>query len=180
MKVSRRSMIAGGLVGALAVPTLAGLPRWRWQHGSHTGLVHDASLAAGQRFADAGAAAGTPSLAVEGDMVRFARALVEARPALIAGVTRHADALMIADVAAEAGYVPAAQLRGDAAGCTGNACDSGFVALTRMAVGAGSLWAEAFGAWAANPQGSTMPHAAAPSLFANREIALGWLLVPRA
>lgn len=181
MKVSRRTMIAGGLAGALAVPTVAGLARWRWQHGSHTGLVHDAGLAAGQRFAQAGEAAGRPSMAVEGDTIRFARALVETRPALIAGVTRHADALLIADVATEAGYMLAAELMGDARGCSGNSCDSGFIALTRMAVGAGSLWAEAFGAWAANPQASAIPEPveASSGWFASKDMALGWLLVPR-
>jgi hypothetical protein len=181
MKVTRRTMIAGGVAGALAVPTLAGLARWRWQHGSHTGLVHDAGLAAGLRFSRAGAAAGRPSMAVEGDAVRFARALVESRPALIAGVTRHADALLIGEVAAEAGYVLAAELMGDVRGCSGNSCDSGFVALTRMAVGAGPLWAEAFGAWAANPQVASMPEPAAGSFdpSGDRDRALGWLLVPR-
>ena len=179
MKVSRRNLIAGGLVGALAVPTVAGLARWRWQHGSHTGLVHDDSLAAGRRFAEAGAAAGTPSRMVEGDTIRFARALVETRPALIAGVTRYADALLISEVAAEAGYILAAELRGDAAGCTGNSCDGSFVALTRIMVGAGSMWAETFGAFAANPQGTAMPAPASGGWFTDRESAMGWLLVPR-
>ncbi|HSG54904.1 MAG TPA: hypothetical protein VLA45_05575 [Paracoccaceae bacterium] len=163
----------------MAVPTVAGLARWRWQHGSHTGLVHDASLAAGTRFALAGAAAGRPSVQVHGDTIRFARDLVATRPSLIAGVTRHADALLIAEVAAEAGYVLAAELRGDAKGCTGNSCDGSFVALTRMAVGAGGLWAEAFATWAANPQGTTVPQASSPGWFTDRDLALGWLLVPR-
>jgi hypothetical protein len=180
MKVSRRSMIAGGVVGALAVPTLAGLARWRWQHGSHTGLVHDASLTAGARFAAAGTAAGTDSVEVAGDRVRFARDLVASRPALIAGVTRQADAVMIADVAAEAGYVLAAELRGNMLGCTGNACDSAFVALTRVAVSASGLWADAFGAWAANPQASAAPTLALSAPPADSEIAMGWLLVPKA
>jgi hypothetical protein len=180
MKVSRRTMIAGGLVGALAVPTVAGLARWRWQHGSHTGLVHDASLTAGQRFAAAGAAAGRPSVEVTGDRVRFARDLVTTRPALIAGVTRQADALMIAEVAGEAGYMLAAELRGNMLGCVGNACDGAFVALTRVAVGANGLWADAFASWAANPQASAAPTLAVSALEADSEIALGWLLVPRA
>lgn len=183
MKVSRRTLIAGGiaggLAGALAVPTVAGLARWRWQHGSHTGLVHDASLAAGRRFAEAGAAAGRPSVEVYGDTVRFARELVATRPALIAGITRRADALLIAEVAGEAGYVIAAQLRGDDSGCAGNTCDGSFVALTRLMVGAGGMWAEAFATWAANPQGTTLPPAAAANWFPDRELALGWLLVPR-
>lgn len=180
MKVTRRTMIAGGVAGAFAVPTVAALARWRWQHGSHTGLVHDAGLAAGVRFAQAGAAAGRPSMAVEGDAIRFARALVETRPSLIAGVTRHADALLIGEVAAEAGYGLAAELMGDATGCSGNSCDAGFIALTRMAVGAGPLWAEAFGAWAANPQGAVPTGLAEASSgwFTDRDRALGWLLVP--
>lgn len=179
MKLTRRNVIAGGVAGALAVPTVAALARWRWQHGSHTGLVHDAGLAAGNRFAAAGAAAGRPSIAVEGDVIRFARALVETRPALIAGITRHADALLIGEVAAEAGYTLAAELTGDATSCSGNSCDGSFIALTRMAVGAGPLWAEAFGAWAANPAGDIVPQAQDSGWFAAKDLALGWLLVPR-
>ena len=179
MKVTRRTMIAGGLAGALAVPTVAALARWRWQHGSHTGLVHDGSLAAGRRFAEAGSAAGRSSMEVHGDKIRFARDLVATAPALIAGVTRQADAVLIADVAAEAGYVLAAELSGNDAGCTGNSCDGSFIALTHMAVGAGGMWAEAFATWAANPQGTVLPEPASGGWLTDREMALGWLLVPR-
>lgn len=181
--VSRRSLlvggVAGGLASALAVPTLAAAPRWRWQYGSRSGLVHDAGLAAGRRFAAAAAAAGVASLAVEGDRVRFARALAAARPALMAGITRHADALMIADVAAEEGYVPAAELLGGPEGCSGNCAESGFVALTRLVVQAGACWPEVFGSWAADPQASAPLPDTAEAVPADGQLAIGWLLVPR-
>jgi hypothetical protein len=65
-------------------------------------LVHDPALAAGRRLA---ATFPGEVLAIAGDRVRFARALFQRRPALVAGVSRAADALLIEEVAREAGYV---------------------------------------------------------------------------
>ena len=56
MKATRRSVMAGGFAGALAVPTLAGLAGWRWRNGEGSVLLFDPSLEAGRRFADAGLA----------------------------------------------------------------------------------------------------------------------------
>jgi hypothetical protein len=100
MKASRRGVLAG----ALAVPAAAGLPRIAAAGESRAVLVHDPSLAAGRRFAEA---YGGEALPIEGDRIRFARAVFARRPAYVVGVSRPADALLIEDVAREAGYVPA-------------------------------------------------------------------------
>lgn len=89
------------MLGAAAAPALAGLPRW--EPAGARALVHDPSLAAGRRFAEAHA---LEALAIEGDRIRFARALFAREPLLVVGVSRSADALLIEDVGREAGYVP--------------------------------------------------------------------------
>lgn len=102
MKATRRE----ALKGALAVPTLAGLPQWRWRHGASLLLLHDPSLEAARRVAAAGQARGEEVVAIEGDRIRFARDVFARRPAYVVGVSRPADALLIEDVGREAGYVP--------------------------------------------------------------------------
>jgi hypothetical protein len=67
-------------------------------------LLHDPSLEAGRRFAEA---YGGEAWSIEGDRIRFARAVFARRPAYVVGVSRPADALLIEDVAREAGYAPA-------------------------------------------------------------------------
>jgi hypothetical protein len=99
MKASRRTVLAG----ALAVPALAGLPRAAAAKAGKAVLLHDPSLAAGRRFAEAHAGTALP---IEGDRIRFARAVFAQNPAYVVGVSRPADALLIEDVAREAGYVP--------------------------------------------------------------------------
>jgi hypothetical protein len=90
------------LFGAAAVPALAGLPGWQAQPSGARLLVHDPALAAGRALA---AAHDGETRAIEGDRVRFARALFANRPAMVVGVSRPADAQLIADVAREAGYI---------------------------------------------------------------------------
>lgn len=67
-------------------------------------MLHDPALEAGRRFADAGRAKGNEVLAIDGDRIRFARTVFERKPALVVGVSRPADALLIEEVAREAGY----------------------------------------------------------------------------
>lgn len=184
MKVSRRSILGGGaLAGALAVPTVAGLSGWQWrQAAAHPGqplLLFDPSLAAGLRFARAGEAAGGAPQQLTGDPVRLMQRMLAARPSLIAGISRHADAVLAVEAAQEAGYVLAGEMLGNAAGCSANTCHAGWVPLTRMAVHAGANWAEALAAWAQDPQARTAPRFAAPAASPDRETALGWVLVPR-
>ena len=98
MKATRRGVLAG----ALAIPGMAGLPRAASAGTGSAVLLHDSSLEAGRRFA---AAYGGAALPIEGDRIRFARAVFERRPSYVIGVSRSADALLIEDVAREAGYV---------------------------------------------------------------------------
>jgi hypothetical protein len=174
MIVSRRGVLAG----ALAVPTVAGLAGWQWRQGAgHSGaplLLFDPSLDAGQRFAAAGEGFARQ---ITGDPIRLMQALLPARPGLIAGVSRHAEALLVIEAAHEAGYVLAGEIRGTATGCSANTCHAGWVPLTRMAVSAGPAWVEALAAWAINPQARALP--ALPAAASTSERALGWVLVPR-
>jgi hypothetical protein len=101
VKATRRE----ALKGALAVPTVAAVPTAAWARGGKAVLVHDPALTSGRRV---DALHDGEVLAIEGDRIRFAKALVVRRPSLIVGVTRSADALLIADVAREAGYAPVA------------------------------------------------------------------------
>ena len=90
------------MMGALAVPAVAGLPLGG-ARAMPSLLLHDAALSAGRRLA---AAHDGQTLAIEGDRIRFARAVFERRPSLVVGISRPADALQIEDVGREAGYVP--------------------------------------------------------------------------
>jgi hypothetical protein len=99
MRATRRGVLAG----ALAVPAAAGLPRIAAAGESRAVLLHDPSLAAGRRFAEA---CGGDVLPIAGDRIRFARAVFARRPAYVVGVSRPADALLIEDVGREAGYAP--------------------------------------------------------------------------
>mgnify|MGYP005858590207 CR=1 FL=1 len=172
-----RTTRRAAMMGALAVPTVAGLAHWRWRHGERTVLLHDPALAAGRRFAAAGQARGGEVRAIEGDRIRFARAVLEARPALIAGVSRHADFILIEDVAREAGYRPAATIYGRANACAGHECRPGWQSLGRMASAAGEGWVEALADYAARP-GEVAGRAfmgAAPGR-ADTGLVLGWVL----
>jgi hypothetical protein len=174
-----RATRRAAMMGALAVPTVAGLAHWRWQHGERSVLLHDPALAAGRRFAEAGAARGGDVRAIEGDRIRFARQVLEGRPGLIAGVSRHADFILIADAAREAGYRPAATIYGRARGCARHECQPGWQSLGRMASVAGDGWVEAFAAYAALP-GETVGRVAArlPGR-PDAGLVLGWILAPR-
>lgn len=100
IRATRRAVVAGALAAPMAARASAFLL------GARSGavLLHDPALAAGRRFAEAGRSAGAKVLAIEGDRVRFARAVFAARPAYVAGVSRQADAVLIEEVAGELGY----------------------------------------------------------------------------
>lgn len=104
IRATRRAALAG----ALALPAAASLAKSAKRKASGTILLHDPSLAAGRRFAAAGAARGDNVLAITGDRIRFARAMFDTAPALVVGVSRAADRVLIEDVGREADYVPAA------------------------------------------------------------------------
>lgn len=176
IRATRRSILAG----ALAVPTIAGLASWRWRHGERSLLVHDPALEAGRRFAAAGQTRGGEVLAIEGDRIRFARSALERQPALIAGVSRHADALLIEDVAREAGYRRVAVLRGNAGRCEGHDCEAGWGSLGSMARGAGSGWVEALAEYGVQPGQTGQLAAARLPAPADAGLVLGWVLTPSA
>jgi hypothetical protein len=99
VKATRRE----ALKGALAVPAVAGLPRTSWARHGAAVLLYDASLQADRHLAEAHIGQVVP---IEGDRIRFARAVFERRPSLVIGLSRHADALLIEEVAREVGYRP--------------------------------------------------------------------------
>ncbi len=99
MKATRRGVLAG----ALAVPALAGVPHMAWAWGDKVLLLLDPSLEAGRRVAEAHEG---EALAIEGDRIRFARAVFARRPSSVVGISRPADALLIEEVGREAGYAP--------------------------------------------------------------------------
>ena len=88
----------------LALPAAASLAKSPKSKPSGTVFLHDPSLEAGRRFAVAGQARGEQVLAIEGDRIRFARQVFERSPALVVGVSRSADAVLIEEVGREAGY----------------------------------------------------------------------------
>ena len=94
MRASRRE----ALMGALALPVATATPRLHRASGNV--VVYDPSL---------GSAPANGALPIAGDRIRFARALFERRPAMVIGVSRHADALLLEDVGREAGYAPVSQ-----------------------------------------------------------------------
>ena len=100
MKATRRTILAA----ALATPAAASAAGWRWRHGHGTVLLYDADLPQGLAAAQASVPAPRKAVAIEGDRIRFARQVVDRKPAVIEGVTRQADAVLIEEVAAEAGY----------------------------------------------------------------------------
>ena len=100
MKLTRRSFVAA----AAALPAAASAAEIGWKDGHQTVLLFDPALAEGRAFADAGSAWNRAVIAIEGDRVRFGRELFARRPAIVQGVSLHADALMLEEVAREAGY----------------------------------------------------------------------------
>jgi hypothetical protein len=176
-----RTTRRAALMGALAVPTVAGLAHWRWKHGERSVLLHDPALAAGRRFAEAGEARGGEVHAIDGDRIRFAREVFESRPALIAGVSRHADFILIEDAAREAGYRPAATIYGRDSRCAGHECRPGWQSLGKMARTAGEGWVEALVDYAVRPgevAGGVLSRALPER--ADSGLVLGWVLAPNA
>jgi len=98
VKATRRGVLAG----AAAVSAVVGVPRVAAARGGGAVLLHDPSLEAGRRFAEA---YGGEVLPISGDRIVFARAVFARRPAFVVGVSRPADALLIEEVGREAGYV---------------------------------------------------------------------------
>ena len=170
IRTSRRGLMAG----ALAIPAAAGFAGWRWQSGDKAVLLHDAALQAGRRFA---AASRGQSVAVEGDRVRFMRAVLAAAPALVAGVTRHADQFLLADIAREHGYRPVATIDARAGRCTAASCQPGWGALGRLSSAAGADWVDVLADYATNPGGAIAAGSGRGVAAHDKGLVLGWVLV---
>jgi hypothetical protein len=169
-------------MGALAVPVAAGLPQGRSLRDGPSLLVYDPGLEAGQRFAAAGQVHGAEVLPVDGDRVRFARALFERKPAIVSGVTRWADALMIEEVGRETGYRSVAVLRRvGLRRCLAQDHPAPWPELCRVADAAGDAWMEALAEFAAKPDKWSAPAIAqVPLREADTGNVTGWVIAPQA
>jgi hypothetical protein len=104
-----RATRRGALAGALALPAAAAMAKSARRAPSGTVVLYDPTFQGARSFAaSAQLQDGASALRIQGDRIRFARALFERMPALVVGVSRSADAVLIEDVAREAGYVPVA------------------------------------------------------------------------
>jgi hypothetical protein len=97
-----------GFLGLLIALPGAALLRWTSAPGavSRSGplFVYDAGLSESAWLPVARPYAPVEARALEGDRVRFARAVLAAAPESIAGLTRHADFLLLAGTAEEEGF----------------------------------------------------------------------------
>ena len=97
MRLANRRTVLIAAAGAAAV---AALPAFA-EAADGTVAVFEAGEPAARAFARDRA----PSLAVDGDRIRFARTLFrEKRPSKVIGMTRYADFLLLAESAREEGY----------------------------------------------------------------------------
>ena len=101
MKLTRRTLLAG----AAAIPAVVGLERLSAATPRASAVfLFDAGLRAAKPRRTDAIMAGHQTKAIEGDRIRFAREVVATRPDRIHGFSRQADALLVQEVAAEAGY----------------------------------------------------------------------------
>lgn len=98
--LSRRAFVAT----AASVPALLGAaPAPAVGATGAALLLYDPQVEAGRRFAARAATLGTRAVPLVGDRVALLRPLLGGVPALW-GVSRHADALLVADIAHEQGF----------------------------------------------------------------------------
>lgn len=101
MKLTRRTLLAG----AAALPAVVGLERLSAAKPlARNVFLFDAGLPDTRHRHAAALVEGHEPRELEGDRIRFAREVVSARPDRIQGFSRQADALLVEEVAAEAGY----------------------------------------------------------------------------
>lgn len=95
-------------LGLLATLPAAAVLRWTPAWGASTRarmvFVHEAALPRSVWLPMALRHAAVSPRALEGDRVRFARAILADAPLLIGGLTRHADLIVLAGTAEEAGF----------------------------------------------------------------------------
>lgn len=101
MKLTRRTLLAG----AAAIPAVVGMDRLAAvTPGAGNVMLYDPSLPDARHRALAGAGMGDELVEITGDRIRFARDVISRRPTQVSGLSRQADALLIEEVAGEAGY----------------------------------------------------------------------------
>ncbi|MPS69698.1 MULTISPECIES: hypothetical protein [Novosphingobium] len=172
--ITRRRLIGGAAAAApLAVlgTVLAGRPA-----GGAVLLVHDDTMASGRRFAAHAAALGTHSVALHGERVRLVRQLLARRPARVFGLTRHADHMLFAEVAGEAGYEELASIQHREARRPRTRCSVAAETLASLARAAGPCWPEAFAELALGTASGPSPLRPVP----RPEPAFSWVLRPTA
>jgi len=100
-----RATRRGALAGALALPAAAAVAKSAKRAPSGTIVLYDPSFQGARSFAVSAQMRGAEPLLIEGDRIRFARAVFARMPAMVVGISRSADAVLIEDVGREAGYV---------------------------------------------------------------------------
>ena len=101
IRATRRAALAG----ALALPAAAAVAKSTQRAASGTIVLYDPSYQGARSFAVSAKTRGAAALLIEGDRIRFARAVFARMPAMVVGISRSADAVLIGDVGREAGYV---------------------------------------------------------------------------
>ncbi|WP_206245299.1 hypothetical protein [Novosphingobium terrae] len=165
--LTRRRLMA---VAAGSAPLIAlGNPAKALAAKGNVLLVHDDTLPAARRFAMRARLLGLPSQALEGDRVPLFRRWLAPRPALVFGMTRHADRLLLAEIAREMGYEDLAAIQHRKGRDT---LMQGNRALASLSETAGPCWPEAFAQWATGAGSKTVP----PALHAQAEPGFSWVL----
>jgi len=172
MPVSRRGFVAGAAVVAVAAATLRSLAL---AHAGQPVLLYDAGLTAGTRFASQAQALGGLAQPLEGDRVRQMQALLGPKPAAFFGVSRHADELMVREIAQQAGYRRVSLIQHRVAGDMVPICAPDGASFATLAQLAGGRWPEAFAELAIGgiERCEAVSHAAAA------EPAFSWVLTRR-
>jgi hypothetical protein len=101
IRATRRAALAA----ALAMPAAAAIAKAPKRGASGTIVLYDPSFQGARSFAVSAKVRGAEAVRIEGDRIRFSRALFARKPALVVGVSRSADTVLIEDVGREAGYV---------------------------------------------------------------------------
>ena len=103
-RISRRNFVGV----TLGISSAFLLPRWsvaaEMQGPAPMLMFFDPSRADACGLADAAAQRGTVTRAISGDRIRFAREQINSAPSTLAGVTGHADFILLSGCAAEVGY----------------------------------------------------------------------------
>jgi hypothetical protein len=157
----------GGLTGVRVAAATPSLPAGT--------LLYDPTLVAGRRFAAHAGSFGKGATALEGDRVRLIRTMLAAGPEALWGVTRHADQLLVADIAREAGYRPVAVIQHCTDGRLVPQCSAGAQSIGTLAQYSGERWPAVFAELAAGGA----PRAEVSAVTGRADPAMSWVLARR-